>query len=748
MPITGSDKALMFAQSGVARAGATRSGYASSKAFITVNGTLIEPSVTSKVILGSLTITDALDEQPNRLSMTVYGATPTKGQEVIAMLGSTNNRSRIFAGQILTATRIMVEHTETIIHRVDAIDYTWLADRRLVTKRYTNQSATAIAQDLVSTFTSGFTSANVALSLAVIDEITFTQASVSSALTQLAKRGGCYWYWDYLKDLHFFVTETDNNPVDLTTAHPSLTKFEHSTDLSQILTRIYVEGYGSTAGAEAAVGDTELQVVDDAFYSSGGGLVVAGPQHISYTAIGSGYILTPTWVTVTPPPITTPKWASAAYSPTLRRFVIVGNATVATSSDGLTWTAQTASWTGQATGLVWAAELSLFVTVTFSGEVETSPDGITWTSQTAAAANQWSAVTWAPEIPLLVAVGGSGAQRVMTSPDGITWTGQTAASALFWWAVDWSPSLHLFVSVAAQSGATSAMSSPDGVTWTSRTPSDTGNAWFCVTWSPTVGKFVAGGSTGGIMYSSNGTSWTSIADRAGAANGMNGALWVAEENRYVAVIYNTARVFWSTDAITWVEEVIPVSEYGLNGPNSLAYGAGTIIGVGDDNGANAIFAANVSDVFPLLTGIPATGTGSIQYDIAEGDAVNILEQVDDLAAQAALAALLGTGDGVVEDALQDRRLSKTEAQARGTAALALRSTAEASLRYQVRDVRSKSGKSITFNFAGVTGTFKIQEVVITGFNNDGAYPTYAAKASSTRFSLEDLLRSVRQKDAA
>jgi hypothetical protein len=744
--LSGSGKALMYSQFGPMRFGATRFGYGSALVYVSIGGVWRR----DHMLAASLTITDTLDEVPNRCQFAVRGFTPTVGMEVIITLGSSNNLERLFAGYILHVQQVQAGKDLDVQYHVDCIDYTWLLTFRTVTKQYRTQSASAIAVDLIASYASGFTTAHVETGLESIDEITFTNEDLPTCLTRLAKRIGAYWRPDYVKDVHFGITDDATNPVDLTSTHPTLSNLAYDRDLSQVITRVSIEGYGSAVRTEALVGDTTLQVVDDSFYSSAGGTVVSGPQRITYTAIGSGNILTPTWITVTKPEVTTPKWAGAAYAPALRRFVIVGNATVATSPDGLTWTPRTASWTGQAAGIVWAAERALFVLVTNSGEVETSPDGITWTSQTASAANVWTGITWAPELSggLFVAVGESGANRVMTSPDGITWTGHTAASALAWRAVAWSASLGLLVAVAEQSGATSAMSSPDGTNWTSRTPSDTGNAWFGVAWSPTVGKFVAAGSTGGIMYSSNGTSWTSIADRAGAANAMTGVLWVPEESRYVAVIYNTTRIFWSTDAITWAEEVIPTGEWALNGPTPFAYGGGTIILTADDNGTDAVICANVSSHYALLTGIPASGAGAIQYAIAEGDAVNILVTVNDTAAQATLAALIG-GDGIVEEYVQDRRLSATECTARGQAILDLRSTVEGSLTYRCRDKRTRSGLTITIAIAGTTnisGAFKIQQVTIHDFTNRIAacYPTFDVQASTTRFSFEDMLRQARK----
>ena len=71
---------------------------------------------------------------------------------------------------------------------------------------------------------------------------------------------------------------------------------------------------------------------------------------------------------------------------------------------------------------------------------------------------------------------------------------------------------------------------------------------------------------------------------------------------------------------------------------------------------------------PALLGIPASGDGSIRYAIKAGDPVNLRVVVEDLPAQATIAALLGGGDDgiIVGDLIQDNRLSETEARARGS----------------------------------------------------------------------------------
>ena len=66
-------------------------------------------------------------------------------------------------------------------------------------------------------------------------------------------------------------------------------------DLTQIRTRVYVEGGGSEARAVVAVGAISLPVVDASGISPTGGLVVSGPQRIRYTGKGTvGGPATPT----------------------------------------------------------------------------------------------------------------------------------------------------------------------------------------------------------------------------------------------------------------------------------------------------------------------------------------------------------------------------------------------------------------------------------------------------------------------
>ena len=150
-----------------------------------------------------------------------------------------------------------------------------------------------------------------------------------------------------------------------------------------------------------------------------------------------------------------------------------------------------------------------------------------------------------------------------------------------------------------------------------------------------------------------------------------------------------------------------------------------------------------------LAGIPASGPGSIQWAIKSGDPVNILVIVDDPAAQAALAAATGT-DGIREALIQDGRISIAEATARGTAYLQAQSRVVETVSHRSRDLNTRSGALVTVDLPPPTdihGTYRVQDVGISTFNPAAEIPpTYDARSSSSRYTLEDLLRQLANTD--
>jgi len=173
-----------------------------------------------------------------------------------------------------------------------------------------------------------------------------------------------------------------------------------------------------------------------------------------------------------------------------------------------------------------------------------------------------------------------------------------------------------------------------------------------------------------------------------------------------------------------------------------------------------------------LTGIPATGPGAIVASISYNSTVTaapalvgvtgILEAVirnapihvwvqrDDLAAQAYMAALDGSGDGVYEHIWSDERRTEASLIQVCDAQLALYSRPLATVTYASRDLKTKSGKTVTIAVPtpAIHESLTIQDVTITELGIKGLAPKFTVTASNASTSFEAVLRMlIRKADA-
>lgn len=289
MPISGSDLALMPARLAVMRLGASRLGYYQPVFAARVNGVARNAS---NVRLDGLSIRDELDSIPNTATMRVQGFVPVQGQDVHLYLGDTQPTHLIFAGKILQATKTYDLIPAHLSYDLSCISWEWLLNRRKVTARYLSESATAIAIDLLDRFTDGFSAAGVQAGLETVDEITFTNEDMIDCLDRLANRIGGHWVVDYEQVLHFGTTIAPGGSSTARAISDStprgLIAIAATVDLSQVRTRVLVEGGGSTAATEVVAGETRLPLDDGSWYDQNGGTVVSGPQRITYTGVEAG----------------------------------------------------------------------------------------------------------------------------------------------------------------------------------------------------------------------------------------------------------------------------------------------------------------------------------------------------------------------------------------------------------------------------------------------------------------------------
>jgi hypothetical protein len=170
-----------------------------------------------------------------------------------------------------------------------------------------------------------------------------------------------------------------------------------------------------------------------------------------------------------------------------------------------------------------------------------------------------------------------------------------------------------------------------------------------------------------------------------------------------------------------------------------------------------------------LTGVPASGVGSIVADVTadvqinaqayvtlspgtvyavnDGDTLALWCQRDDVPAQTALAALIG-GTGIRVKSIRNSALDTiAKMNAAGDAYLVENSTAIKTITFETRDKKCIAGATVTANYSSptsVTGTFIIQTVQITelGWFQGGVNPLRTCVAAPVRKSFDKFMQQI------
>jgi len=238
-------------------------------------------------------------------------------------------------------------------------------------------------------------------------------------------------------------------------------------------------------------------------------------------------------------------WVAVGYSP--------NGTTIATSDDGIDWTARTSPFS-QCNGVAWNSTNNYWVAVGrgasgSNNAIATSPDGIEWTNRSNHNFSSCNGIAWNGSYWVAVGSGRVSGETIATSTDGENWSKSTtnpfspsgqafgiAWNGSYWVAVGYNQII---------SPSTSIAKSDDGMTWEKAT----GNQFSIgrgIAWNSTDNYWLASGSNGRVTKSNDGKAWnqTSNTDTAGIYGGgiaWNGKYWINAGSS----------IKLSTDGTTW-----------------------------------------------------------------------------------------------------------------------------------------------------------------------------------------------------
>lgn len=198
---------------------------------------------TAKVDVYSIVVSESPGAKANTMSFDLVvenddAPRPLGGQEVVL-----TDAQREFAGVLVNVKETQLA-PKSFRYRCTCRDYTHLFDRRVVVEDYAAQRADLIVADIVSRFTSGFTSAGVKVAFDVPEQ-KYDHVYPSEIAQGLADQLEWQWYIDYLRDVRFFAVGTEVGPIatlDLE-ADTRYHDLELEEDVAQWKNRIFLKGF-------------------------------------------------------------------------------------------------------------------------------------------------------------------------------------------------------------------------------------------------------------------------------------------------------------------------------------------------------------------------------------------------------------------------------------------------------------------------------------------------------------------------
>jgi hypothetical protein len=716
-----------------------------------------------------------LNDAPDTAAVRVHKFVPVAGQPfaLYTGTGSQTVNEQLFGGRILETTVLYESRKDNVAYDLHCIDPTWLLNRQRVYGTHVGASADGIAKWVIINFTRSVTTTHVATGLPIIDRITFTNETVAACLTAICERVGAYWYLDYANDLHVFLSETpDAHPI--TDADPrGSSDHQLSEDLSQVVTRVIARGGGGEAFVDVAAGAAEIPVTDDSWYSDAGGVIEAGTWRATYTGV-RGRSQTGALVgalTMPTSQLTTSLSSGGTMGGTHQYAQTLTSATGETLPGPIT-----SVYAGIPAPTLFKTTMRDSGIASWPGDNMTAGGSYAWrvhvlfegggfaigppTDYYVVNSNEWEVYLGlrvqdpATRQWYNAGIMSSGPGRIIQTVLNRTVNGGAVWYSEYHWdgeAVGTANGWMRFPNQRIDSDLSQGPPYPTGplatfnkVTVSGIEPAPAGFTGVKLYRTPVNASQLK------LVATNPGATFVdTVADAALGAN---------------APTVDTAAVPPSNGQVVAGSSVLPVT--------SLA--PFTADGGWAEVGNIPIRYTGTSA--GQLTGLPATGVGSLTATvrhgtqvlviarlvgvagnlspIAAGDPIPIRLELDDAAAQAALGARLGgtAADGIVEEVFSDSRMTIVELLNYARALLADRKDPRLTLRFITRDETVQVGRLITVSMAKppISGTFRVQRITFDEIAISGGLgrtqPRRTVEASNKLFTFADLLRRLRGRE--
>jgi hypothetical protein len=738
-------------------------------------------------------ISDILNDAPNSCVFTYYGPTaPQPNQKLVVTLNA-DSPIVLFSGTLQTIALSYVGRPHTVAWDCAAIDDTQQANRRRPFGSWANISATTVALELLASFAPALSTAGIEAGLPPVTVFLDGTEGMSGAFAQLAKL--VLGYFKFEDGVAYLFTELADAPCDpIDAAHPFLNEppITSSADTSQLRTRVYGKGHAEPTLSDVLAGETIVPINDAVMFAPDGGRAIALTQRLAYTRCalgGDGTIIGP-GVTPSTEPSLTPVAGAGLGVGTYKGAYTFVTATGETLPSPITVFTTLGTRTIADPTMTPDAPTQVDSPGHF-GSGGTPPDY----NATAPPPHIGDVVEYAYSYSTASDPNDLTHETHLSPASGPL----TVAQALSWqtnygWTVAKSVYCYLTNHAAA----------PAGVTWTHAWRRRNGGTWQVIqsggnllAYAPTDTPLFQDSAypDSGVTPPTANASAAALtqATIAGIAVGPSGTI----SRKYYRTSVNGTQLklqqtIAGNTATTGVQDATPDGSLGAFAPGTdtsgLTQPSGQInagatslptsgLGALPAQGWATLDGGQVIRYTGVtgnnVTGIPASGPGalvnSVRYGdhlvavpqltgvtgitaaIPKGTPINIWVQRDALAAQASQAVIdavngITPADGVYEgEPIVDERRGIPSLTALCDATLAIFATAIRTVRYATRDLKTKSGKPVTVNLASppIVADLVIQDVQISEIDiAPGLAPRFDVTASTTRFSLDNLIRQL------